>query len=38
MDGVYDEEPDAEDDTKMKADWLEDGGTEEMFDKLFKQK
>lgn len=38
MDGVYDEEPDAEDDAKMKAEWLEDGGTEEMFDKLFKQK
>ena len=38
MDGVYDEEPDEEDDKLMREEWLEDGGSEEMFDKLFKKK
>lgn len=35
IDGDYDESPDDDDKAKMKKDWLDDGGTEESYKKLF---
>ncbi len=38
IDGFYDESPDEADKAKMKAEWLEDGGTLELFEQLFEKK
>lgn len=35
INGDYDESPDAEDKAMMKKDWLENGGTEETYRKMF---
>jgi len=35
VNGEYDESPDEEDKAMMKKDWLDDGGTEEQYKKLF---
>lgn len=35
IDGEYDESPDSEDKAQLKKDWLDGGGTEESYKKLF---
>ncbi len=38
IDGEYDEEPDKEDIAAMKKDWIDDGGSENLFNSLFGEK
>lgn len=35
VNGDYDESPDEEDEAMMKKDWIENGGTEESYKKMF---
>lgn len=35
INGIYDESPDEEDKANMKKDWLENGGSEEMYNQMF---
>lgn len=37
VNGDYDESPDEEDEAMMKKDWIDNGGTEESYKKMFRK-